>query len=78
MVFSFYNLSSFFVTILGFSTRFASVIGKSYPQFNIDLLFLLNLVFVGFAEENLVGVIWAVNVKIYYLLIRILTEYSSL
>jgi hypothetical protein len=33
-------------------------------------------VFVGFAAENLAGVIWVVNVKIYYLLIRILTEYS--
>ncbi len=70
--------SSFFFGSLGFSTRFASVTGKSFSPVNFGLLFLLNLVFVGFAAENLAGVICVVNVKIYYLSTRILTAYSSL
>jgi hypothetical protein len=45
--------SSFFFGSLGFFTRGASVIGKSFPRVNFGLLFLLNLVFIGFAAENL-------------------------
>jgi hypothetical protein len=69
--------SSFFFGSLGFSTRFASVIAKSFPLVTFGLLFLLNLVFVGFAAENIAGVIRVVNVKIYYLSALILTAYSS-
>jgi hypothetical protein len=41
--------SIFFFGSLGFFTRFASVIGKSFRRVNFGVLFLLNLVFVGFA-----------------------------
>jgi hypothetical protein len=43
---------------LGFFTRFASVVAKSFPRVNFGLLFLLNLMFVGLAVENLAGALW--------------------
>jgi hypothetical protein len=68
--------SSFFFGSLGFLRVLRLVWAKVFSLVNFGLLFLLKLVFAGFAVENLGGVVWVVNVKIYYILIRILTAYS--